>query len=74
MKKRGKMTRPELNEADVKAAVSDMLNGVPNWYCTMSVGQWDAFLQAAYERGAVLIELDDAERPIRAYRRRMVWR
>lgn len=36
---------------------------------TMSVGQWDALLSAAYERGWTLLELDERERPVRAYRR-----
>jgi hypothetical protein len=36
---------------------------------TMSIGQWDAMLAAAYERGWTLLELDDNERPIRAYRK-----
>lgn len=36
---------------------------------TMSEGQWDALLQAAYDAGDVLLELDDHEQPIRAYRR-----
>lgn len=34
---------------------------------TMSAGQWDALLEAAYRSGAVLLELDDAERPVAAY-------
>jgi hypothetical protein len=36
---------------------------------TMSAGQWDALLAAAYEAGATLLEVDDHEQPIRAYRR-----
>lgn len=36
---------------------------------TMSTGQWDALLQAAYDRGCVLLELDDEERPVHAYQR-----
>jgi len=35
---------------------------------TMSVGQWDAFLAEAYRRGHTLLELDESERPVRAYR------
>jgi hypothetical protein len=35
---------------------------------TMSVGQWDAILAAAYERGWILLELDAHEEPVRAYR------
>ena len=36
---------------------------------TMSVGQWDAMLSAAYNDGWVLLELDEDEKPVRAYRK-----
>ena len=36
---------------------------------TMSVGQWDLLLAEAYRRGHYLLELDDDERPVAAYRR-----
>jgi hypothetical protein len=35
-------------------------------YATMSVGQWDVTFQALYDVGFVLLELDDAEQPVRA--------
>ena len=35
---------------------------------TMSTGQWDALLAEAYRRGHTLLELDDSERPVAAYR------
>ena len=34
----------------------------------MAEGQWDAMLAAGYQAGVVLLELDDDERPVRAYR------
>ena len=37
---------------------------------TMSIGQWDALLAAAYEHGYTLLELDADEVPVRAYRKR----
>jgi hypothetical protein len=37
---------------------------------TMSIGQWDGLLAAAYGGGAVLLELDDNETPIKAYRQK----
>ena len=37
---------------------------------TMSIGQWDNLLAAAYQHGATLLELDDAERPVAAYRKK----
>jgi hypothetical protein len=40
----------------------------PRCYATMSIGQWDSTLQAAYDLGYVLLELDDDERVLRAYR------
>lgn len=36
---------------------------------TMSEGQWDALLSASYEAGAVLLELDAQERPVRAFQK-----
>jgi hypothetical protein len=36
---------------------------------TMAEGQWDGVLAAAYERGWILLEVDDDEQPVRAYRR-----
>ncbi|HEV3435761.1 MAG TPA: hypothetical protein VG122_00280 [Gemmata sp.] len=38
-------------------------------YITMSIGQWDELLQAAYDEGLVLLELDDREQVVRAYRK-----
>ncbi len=35
---------------------------------TMSIGQWDTLLAEAYKRGHTLLELDDSERPVAAYR------
>ena len=35
---------------------------------TMSAGQWDTLLAAAYEQGATLLELDADEKPVAAYR------
>jgi hypothetical protein len=36
---------------------------------TMNGGQWDALLAASYEAGAVLLELDDREQPVRAFQK-----
>jgi hypothetical protein len=41
---------------------------------TMSRGQWDGLLADAYERGWILLELDENEKPIRAYRKQAVTR
>jgi hypothetical protein len=37
-------------------------------YMTLSPGQWDATLQATYDLGYVLVEVDSRERPVKAYR------
>lgn len=37
--------------------------------CTMNVGQWDTVLEAMYDQGATLIELDDSELLVAAYRK-----
>ena len=37
---------------------------------TMSVGQWDELLNAAYHQGDTLIELNDDGIPIAAYRKK----
>jgi hypothetical protein len=36
---------------------------------TMTEGQWDGLLSAAYEQGWILLELDADDRPVRAYRK-----
>lgn len=36
---------------------------------TMGVEQWDGLLSAAYAAGFILLELDENETPVRAYRR-----
>lgn len=61
------MTRPVLDLLPLSEALP-LRAGVVT--VTMSVGQWDALLAAAYDQGYVLLELDDDEQPIAAYRRR----
>ena len=41
----------------------------PEVIITMSIGQWNAYLESAYDYGFILIELDEWERPVRAYRK-----
>ena len=36
---------------------------------TMSTGQWDRVLANFYEAHCLLLELDEVERPVRAYRK-----
>ncbi len=60
------MNRPELNEVSLSKAFQRGCVTV-----TMSQGQWDSLLQASYDQGFVLVELDRNEIPIRAYRKQM---
>jgi hypothetical protein len=64
---RQKMKRPVLNEIQVEGGILK-----PGLIVTMSIGQWDKLLAAAYDNGATLLELDENETPIRAYRRKLV--
>jgi hypothetical protein len=36
---------------------------------TMGEGQWDAMLAAAYQDGWILLEVDQHDRPVRAYKK-----
>ena len=60
------MKRPVLNEITLDGGTI-LKRGL---IVTMSVGQWDGLLATAYDRGATLLELDDDEMPIKAYRRK----
>jgi len=64
-----RMERPDLNKIDMNGAMAGFLGGGGGVTVTMSQGQWDALLQAAYDTGATLIELDENERLTAAYRR-----
>jgi hypothetical protein len=58
------VTRPPLREIPLSEALPLKAGRIT---VTMSIGQWDALLAACYEGGDVLLELDDDERPVRAY-------
>jgi hypothetical protein len=60
-------TRPRLAEIPL-ASVWPPRADAPRCYATMSVGQWDGTVAAAYDAGYVLLELDDDENVLRAYR------
>jgi|APIni6443716594_1056825.scaffolds.fasta_scaffold453496_2 hypothetical protein len=60
------MKRPVLNEIPLDGAAI-LKRGLT---VTMSIGQWDKLLEAAYVGRATLLELDDDETPIRAFRRK----
>lgn len=60
------MTRPWLDRVPLDQAIPIRPGRIT---ITMSVGQWDGLLAAAYEHGCTLLELDENERPVAAYRR-----
>jgi hypothetical protein len=59
--------KQRLNEIPVQHAIQPSRITV-----TMSPGQWDALLEAAYDQGHVLLELDNNEMPLRAYQKNEV--
>lgn len=59
------MSRPPLN----RIPLTEVTFAPRTITLTMSQGQWDALLAEAYNRGHTLLELDEAERPVAAYRR-----
>ena len=64
------MRRPQLNRIPLEAALGILCNAVKGQcIITMSAGQWDMLLEAAYQQGWTLLELDRKERPIAAYKR-----
>jgi hypothetical protein len=61
------MIRPDLKQIPL----SEVTFAPGTVTITMSEGQWDALLAAAYNQGHTLLELDLRERPVRAYRKPM---
>ncbi len=59
------MKQPKLNQVPLNP---DILCK-PSVNMTMSPGQWDSMLEAAYKAGWTLIEVDQTGRPSKAYRR-----
>lgn len=60
------MNRPYLRQIPLEHALPIKRR---QCYVTMSAGQWDTLLRAAYEVGFILLELDDEERPVAAYQK-----
>ena len=59
------MTRPKLTEVSMSQIKESRM------VITMSPGQWDALLDEGYNRGALLLEIDQSEQPVKAYQRRI---
>jgi len=60
------MKRPKLSKVPLHTVMTPATINI-----TMSPGQWDKLLQAAYDAGHNLIEVDDNEIPVRAYRKKL---
>ncbi len=60
------MKRPHLDKIDESFVAFEP--GTVSY--TMSVGQWNELLNAAYQQGDTLIELDENEVPVAAYRKK----
>jgi len=71
MKRRRNMKRPVLNKVPLDDMMNGLIGGKPSITVTMSPGQWDRLLQSAYDAGHNLIEVDDNEIPVRAYRKKL---
>ena len=71
------MQRPILNEVPIDEVMRKFLGGKEARggkgivVITMSIGQWDGFLEAAYDTGHTLLELDQNETPVAAYCRKV---
>lgn len=62
------MKRPKLDILSDNPNDFDKIVSSPGLHVTMSEGQWDTMLETSYEMGAVLIELDEDEEPIKFYK------
>jgi hypothetical protein len=58
------MNRPELYQISFPIDLNK-----PKLIITMSEGQWDGLLQAAYDDDWILLEVDANETPVKAYRK-----
>lgn len=65
------MKQPILNEIPSEQAINHILEGTAGLILTMSHGQWDELLAAGYDQGAILLELDKNETPVRVYRKNL---
>jgi hypothetical protein len=62
--------RPDLRAIPLRDALAGAFAPLPTaCVITMSEGQWDAVLAAAYRDGWILVELDANEVPLRAYQK-----
>lgn len=66
------LRRPKLNRINLEKVVDSMLNGTSGecrFFMTMSIGQWDSFLENAYyKQNATLIEVNAKEEPVAVYK------
>jgi len=55
------MKRPELNMIDLNEGIANVTSGWEKKIITLSPGQCDALLDEGYNRGALLLEIDQNE-------------
>ena len=65
------MKQPILNEIPSEQAINHILEGTAGLTVTMAPGQWDSLLEAAYDMGAILLEIDEHDKPVKAYRKNL---
>ena len=56
-------------QPDLTETTLDIIFNTPSVIITMAKGQWDTVLESAYQECCTLLELDEQENPIRAYRK-----
>ena len=60
----------DLRPFPLEDAIKALSGGLPRArVMTMGASQWDELLSAAYRDGWILLELNDDETPVRAYRK-----
>jgi len=62
------MQRPKLNQIPIEK-VWLVKEGLAQGFMTMSIDQWDYLLQLAYDDDWILLEVDDNEMVVKAYRK-----
>lgn len=65
------MKRPKLNKIPLNLALH-MMTQSRSISITMSVGQWDALLEASYHANWLLIEMNKNGNPVAAYQKSCV--
>lgn len=68
--KEKRMKRPALNETPLDRARAT--KDSPSVNILIGPGEWDEWIQTSYDAGHTLIEFDESEKPVRAFRKTVV--